>query len=48
MAKFFMAKAMPVLLEMTIGRFMQKPFYGFSDRTTYEVLLGITKNEKLI
>ncbi|MFT7034677.1 MAG: all-trans-retinol 13,14-reductase [Cyclobacteriaceae bacterium] len=46
--KFYMDKAMPPLVSKLIGGFMRKPFYKHSDKTTYEVLRGLTENEQLI
>ncbi len=48
MAKFYMSKAIPSILNTLIGGFMRKGYYKFSDKTTYEVLSGLTKNEALI
>jgi len=45
---FFTDKAMPPLLSKLFGRRMRTPFYKYSDRTTYEVLSSLTKNEELI
>ncbi len=46
--KFYMDKALPPIMSSLFGGKMRKPFYNFSDKTTYEVLSSITKNEKLI
>jgi all-trans-retinol 13,14-reductase len=46
--KFYMDKALPPLMSKILGRKMRKPFYEFSDKTTYEVLSSLTKNETLI
>ncbi|MBL4604963.1 MAG: NAD(P)/FAD-dependent oxidoreductase [Flavobacteriaceae bacterium] len=46
--KFYMDKALPPLMSKLIGKKMRKPFYAFSDKTTYEVLKSITDNEELI
>jgi all-trans-retinol 13,14-reductase len=46
--KFYMDKAMSPLLSKTVGHWMRKPFYKFSDRTTYAVLRSLTDNEELI
>ena len=46
--KFFMDKALPPLVSKVIGPSMRKPFFKFSDQTTYEVLSSLTKNEELI
>ncbi len=46
--KFYMDKALPPLMSKLVGGKMRKPFYKFSDKTTYEVLKSITDNEELI
>jgi all-trans-retinol 13,14-reductase len=46
--KFYMDKALSPFLSKLIGGKMRKPFYHFSDKTTYDVLKSITKNEELI
>ena len=46
--KFYMDKALPPIMSSLFGGKMRKPFYDFSDKTTYEVLSSITKNEELI
>ena len=46
--KFYMDKALPPLMSKLIGGKMRKPFYKFSDKTTYEVLKSLTNNEELI
>ena len=46
--KFYMDKALSPFLSKIIGGKMRKPFYKFSDKTTYEVLSSITENEELI
>ena len=46
--KFYSEKAIPPFLSKLIGGWMRKPFYKFSDQTTYEVLSSLTKNEELI
>tara|TARA_R110002126_G_scaffold264475_3_gene407563 strand:- start:8312 stop:9901 length:1590 start_codon:yes stop_codon:yes gene_type:complete len=46
--KFYMDKALPPLMSKLLGGKMRKPFYEFSDKTTYEVLSSLTKNEALI
>ena len=45
---FYISKAIYPLLNLFIGKKMRKPFYEFSDKTTYEVLKSITDNEELI
>lgn len=46
--KYYMDKALPPLMSKVIGGSMRKPFLKFSDRTTYDVLSSLTKNEELI
>lgn len=46
--KFYMDKALSPILSKLVGRFMRKPFYEFSDRTTYDVLKSLTDDEELI
>lgn len=46
--KFYMDKALSPFWSKLIGWSMRKPFYKFSDRTTYEVLRSLTSNEELI
>ncbi len=45
---FFGERAMPYWLSNTLGYFMRKKFYSYSDRTTYDVLKELTNNKKLI
>lgn len=46
--KFYMDKALPKMMSWLFGKKLRTPFYAFSDKTTYEVLASITKNEELI
>lgn len=46
--KFYLDKALPNLASNTIGTSFRKPFYRYSDRTTYEVLRSLTDNKELI
>ena len=46
--KFYMDKALHPLISKFFGSKMRNPFYKFSDKTTYEVLSSLTKNEELI
>jgi all-trans-retinol 13,14-reductase len=46
--KFYMDKALPPIMSKLFGSRMRKPFYHFSDKTTYSVLKSITDNEELI
>ena len=45
---FYMDKALPPIMSKLFGARMRKPFYHFSDKTTYSVLKSITDNEELI
>ncbi|NNJ88230.1 MAG: NAD(P)/FAD-dependent oxidoreductase [Eudoraea sp.] len=45
---FYISKAIPPFLNKLVGRFLRKPFYNFSDKTTDEVLRSLTSNETLI
>ena len=45
---YYISKAISPLLNTLIGWFLRKPFHKFSDKTTYEVLSSLTKNETLI
>ncbi len=45
---FFASKAIPKWVATFVGNKMRKPFYQFSDKTTYDVLKSITDNEELI
>lgn len=45
---FYINKVTSPLVNKLVGNFMRKPFYKFSDKTTYEVLSSLTKNETLI
>jgi all-trans-retinol 13,14-reductase len=45
---FFIDKAMPNLVSKMTGGLMRRSYYKYSDKTTYEVLKSITKNEELI
>ena len=45
---FYMEKAVPRFVSMLFGNKMRKSFLKFSDKTTYEILSAITKNEELI
>ncbi len=46
--KFYMSKAIPKWMASLFASKMQKPFLEFSDRTTYDVISSLTKNEELI
>ncbi len=45
---YYASKAIPPFLNKILGRFLRKPFYKFSDKTTDEVLRSLTSNETLI
>ena len=45
--KFFQERAFPAVLSKLIGSFYTKNYYKWSDKTTKEVLDGITDNEEL-
>ena len=45
---FFSEKTMPNWLSKSVGSFLRKGFYKYSNQTTYEVLSALTRNEKLI
>lgn len=45
---FYLDKALPPLLSKLVGGRMRKPYQKYADKTTYEVLSGLTKNEELI
>jgi all-trans-retinol 13,14-reductase len=47
-ALFFMQKTFPWFLRITVGTIFKRLFNKFALKTTYEVLRGITDNEKLI
>lgn len=46
--KYFISKALSPFWDKLIGSLLRKPFYKYSDLTTYDVLKGLTKNELLI
>ncbi|MEL6987270.1 MAG: NAD(P)/FAD-dependent oxidoreductase, partial [Bacteroidota bacterium] len=46
--KFHMNKALPPVVGKLTKGIMARSFYKFSDKTTYEVLSSLTKNERLI
>lgn len=45
---FFIEKTLPSIISKLIGGFMRRPFYKYSDKTTYEVLSNLTSNKELI
>jgi len=45
---FFMGKAMPAAANALVGGMMSRKFYSYADKTTYDVISSLTKNELLI
>ena len=45
---YYMSKVMSPMINSVVGSFLKKPFYKYSDKTTYEVLRSLTNNEELI
>ncbi|MGB5203158.1 MAG: NAD(P)/FAD-dependent oxidoreductase [Eudoraea sp.] len=45
---YYISKAISPFWNNLLGWFLRKPFYKFADKTTYEVLRSLTKNETLI
>jgi all-trans-retinol 13,14-reductase len=45
---YYISKAISPFWNIFVGRFLKKPFYNYSDKTTYQVLSSLTKNEDLI
>ncbi len=45
---YYIDKAMPSFVSSFLGSLMRKPFYKFSDKTTYDTLRELTDNENLI
>ena len=48
MGKFYINKTLPSWMSGWLGVFLKKGYLNFSDKTTYEVLSSLTKNEALI
>jgi|GEM_PF-176182 len=48
MGKYYIDKALPKVVSSVIGGQMRKGYLKFTDRTTYDVLSSLTKNEELI
>lgn len=48
MGKYYIDKALPNLLSTLVGWQMRKSYLKYADKTTYEVLSSLTKNEELI
>lgn len=47
-SKFYMNKALPPFLGNLLYGRMSKPFFKYADKTTYEVINELTKNQELI
>ncbi|WP_033957063.1 phytoene desaturase family protein [Psychroserpens jangbogonensis] len=45
---YYISKGISPLWNTLFGKFLKKPFYKYSDKTTYEVLRSLTTNETLI
>ena len=45
---YYISKAISPLWNTFFGKYLKKPFHKYSDKTTYEVLSSLTKNEELI
>ncbi|WP_299159007.1 NAD(P)/FAD-dependent oxidoreductase [uncultured Tenacibaculum sp.] len=45
---YYISKTLSPVSNALAGGFLRKPFYKYSDKTTYEVLRSITDNEELI
>lgn len=45
---FFMEKALPRIAQSLAGGFMRRGFHKYAEKTTWEVLNGLTQNQKLI
>ncbi|MDW5290910.1 NAD(P)/FAD-dependent oxidoreductase [Formosa sp. PL04] len=46
--RFYMSKVIPPFWNTLFGSFLKRPFYHYSDKTTYEVLSALTANKTLI
>jgi len=46
--RFYMEKAVPKFISTLFGNNMRKPFLKLSNKTTYQVLSSLTKNQELI
>ena len=46
--QYYIDKALPSFLSAIFGGILRKPYYKFSDKTTYETLRSLTSNEELI
>ena len=45
---YYISKTLSPLVDTLTGWYLRKPFYKYSDKTTYEVLREFTNNEELI
>ena len=45
---YYISKAISPLWDTLFGKILKRPFYKYSDKTTYEVLSSLTNNETLI
>lgn len=45
---YYFSKVLSPIANKLVGGYLRKPFHKFSDKTTYEVLSSLTKNETLI
>ncbi len=45
---YYINKTLPNFFGNITGFFMKRPFYKFSDKTTYEVISSLTENQELI
>ncbi|MBW1296888.1 phytoene desaturase family protein [Aquimarina litoralis] len=48
MGAFYKEKALPSFIRFLIGGFLKRPYWKYSDQTTYGVLQKLTKNQQLI
>ena len=46
--KYYLSKSISPLWSTLFGNILKRPFYKYSDKTTYEVLRSLTTNETLI
>ncbi|PWI31040.1 FAD-dependent oxidoreductase [Flavobacteriaceae bacterium LYZ1037] len=45
---YYISKAISPFWNTIFGKYLKKPFHKYSDKTTYDVLSSLTKNEELI
>jgi all-trans-retinol 13,14-reductase len=45
---YYISKAISPIWNALFGKFLKAPFYKYADKTTYEVIRSLTKNETLI